>query len=215
MTSTLHRTLLLAAIAVAPEISATAFAQAAPASAPRAAEPVADSLSAQDREALAAAEQLASDSAQILDQWITTQGTTEDHLAARLYFPIAKTDPQKYRTPYDSLADRDIVGVEDRALARSPSFQYAILTDSNAYIPAHNSRFAQPLTGNQAQDYTNNRSKRMLGDTASLVAARSEAHYLLQRTRTETGEVIYDLSVPVTLRGKHWGCVRIGYRRTE
>jgi len=55
----------------------------------------------------------------------------------------------------------------------------------------------------------------MLGDPASLVAARSEARFLIQRVRLDTGDVIYDLSVPVTVRGKHWGCARIGFRRAE
>jgi len=27
--------------------------------------------------------------------------------------------------------------------------------------------------------------------------------------------VIYEISVPVMVRGQHWGCVRIGYRRIE
>lgn len=163
---------------------------------------------------LSAAEQLAADAEQRIERWIATQAITEDRLFARLYFPIPGTDPQKYQTPYDKLAERDMVGPEDKALERSPMWLYAILTDSNAYVPAHNSRFAQPLTGDLAKDYINNRSKRMLGDPASLLAARSEARYLLQRTKLETGDVIYDLSVPVTVRGAHWGCVRIGYRRS-
>ena len=116
---------------------------------------------------------------------------------ARLYFPVARTNPQKYTTQYDSLAERDLVGPEDKALARSPTLQYAIVTDINGYVPAHNTRFAQPLTGNAAQDYINNRTKRMLGDPASLLAARSEARFLIQRTKLETGDVIYDLSVPI------------------
>jgi methyl-accepting chemotaxis protein len=164
---------------------------------------------------LATAEQLAAESAQVIEQWITTQAMTEERVFARLYFPVAKTDPQKYSTPYDMLADRDIVGSEDKVLARSPTVQYAIVTDINGYVPAHNTRFAQPLTGNAAQDYVNNRTKRILGDFASLVAARSEGRYLVQRTRVETGDVVYDVSVPVIVRGKHWGCARIGYRRTE
>jgi methyl-accepting chemotaxis protein len=55
----------------------------------------------------------------------------------------------------------------------------------------------------------------MLADPTSFAAARSDARSLLQRVRLETGEVISDISVPITVRGKHWGCVRIGYRRTE
>ena len=55
----------------------------------------------------------------------------------------------------------------------------------------------------------------MASETASVIAARSEARFLIQRVKLETGDVIYDLSVPVTVKGKHWGCARIGYRRTE
>jgi len=213
MTRTLPRTLLVA-LAIATSIPAAARAQ--PAAAMRTAGDIpADTLTPQEREVLSAAEQLATDASQLIEQWITTQAITEDRVFARLYFPIAKTDPQKYATPYDALAERDIVGPEDKTLARSATLLYAILTDLNGYVPAHNTRFAQPLSGNAAQDYINNRTKRMLGDTTSLLAARNEQHYLIQRTRLETGDVTYDLSVPVSVRGKHWGCVRIGYRRSE
>ena len=134
---------------------------------------------------------------------------------AQLYFPVPKTDPLKFTTPYDTLADRDLVGPEDKTLARSAAWQYAIITDINGYVPAHNTRFAKPLTGVTAQDYSNNRTKRMFGDLESLHAARNEKPFLKQSFRLENGDLIYDLSVPVMVRGKHWGCARIGYRRSE
>ena len=214
MTRTMHRTLIVALMTAAPAIPSAALAQAATGSAARSDAP-ADALSAQDREVLAAAEQLAADGALVIEQWIITQAITEDRVFGRLYFPTPKTDPQKYTTPYDGLADRDLVGPEDKALGRSTALQYAIVTDINGYVPAHNTRFAQPLSGNPEKDYINNRTKRMLGDLASVAAARSEAHYLLQRVKLETGDVIYDVSVPIIVRGKHWGCARIGYRRSE
>jgi methyl-accepting chemotaxis protein len=220
---TLHRTLILAALAALPALPTAAIAQPAtppPASPPGSraaatAEPPSDGLSAQDHNVLAAAQQLAGEASQALEQWTITQAVTEDRLFARLYYPIAKTDPQKYSTPYDTLADHDLVGPEDKALARATGLQYAIVTDINGYVPAHNTRFSQPLTGVAAQDYVNNRTKRIFGDLASIIAARSEAKYLIQRVKLETGDIIYDLSVPVIVKGKHWGCVRIGYRRVE
>jgi hypothetical protein len=225
MTRTLHRTLLLAALVTAPALAPgpEALAQPAnpnppparPAAAAPAAEPPADGLSAQDREVRAAAEALAKEASQVIEQWIMSQASTEDKVFSRLYYPIAKTDPLKFNTPYDTLADRDLVPIEDKALARSPTWQYAIITDINAYVPAHNTRFAKPLTGITAQDYNDNRTKRMFGDLASLSAARSEKPFLIQPVHLETGDLIYDLSVPVTVRGKHWGCARIGYRRSE
>lgn len=206
------RILQLAALVVATIASSSMIAVAQPA-APAA--QVSDSLSAADRDALASAEQLANQATQTLERWIATQAISEQRLFARLYFPVPGTDPQRFTTVWDALADRDLLGFEDAALARSAAFQYAIVTDSNAYVPSYNTRYAQPLTKNPALDYANNRSKRMYADPQSLQAARSQASYLIQRVRLETGEVIYDLSVPVTVRGKHWGCVRIGYRKAE
>jgi methyl-accepting chemotaxis protein len=212
MTMTLARptTLLLLAALAGP----AAAQRAAPAPLPP--PPPSDGLSDQDRDMRDAANQLAADATQALEGWLISQAVSEDRLFSRLYFPIPKTDPTRYATPYDALADRHLVALEDKALNHTPAIeQYAIVTDENGYVPAHNTRFTQPLTGKADQDYANNRTKRLLGDSASLRAARSEARYLLQRTELETGEVIYDLSVPITVRGKHWGCARIGYRRAE
>ena len=211
MNRTLLRTLLLGVLAT----PLAASAQPAAPAPPRAPEVASDALSAQDKEVLAVAEQLAGDASQAIDQWIITQATTEDRVFSRMYFPIPKTDPQKFTSPYDALAERDVVPFEDKALSRSAAMQYAIITDINGYVPAHNTRFAQPLTGVTAQDYVNNRTKRIFGDLASLTAARSEAKFLIQRVKLETGDMIYDLSVPIMVRGKHWGCARIGYRRSE
>jgi hypothetical protein len=88
-------------------------------------------------------------------------------------------------------------------------------TDLNGYLPTHNQRYSLPLTGNLAFDLVNNRTKRIFGDRTGIAAARNEAPYLLQRYRRDTGELMADLSVPVRVRGKHWGCVRIGYRQVE
>jgi methyl-accepting chemotaxis protein len=217
MIRTLPRTLLVV-LATAASLPATTSAQPAQAAAQaRAGDPPLDVLTTQDREVLAAAQALATELSQVLEHWVTAKEITADRLFARLYFPLLepKTDPKKYTTPYSKLADRDLVSHEDKTLAGNPAFVYAILTDSNGYVPAYNQPFAQPLTGDIAQDYVTNRTKRLLGDRTSLIAARSELPYLRQHTRLETGDEIYDLSVPVIVLGKRWGCVRIGYRRSE
>jgi hypothetical protein len=48
-----------------------------------------------------------------------------------------------------------------------------------------------------------------------LTAARSQAPFLVQRYERDTGEQMVDLSVPVLLRGKHWGSVRVGFRALD
>jgi methyl-accepting chemotaxis protein len=180
---------------------------------PPAAAPANPELSAQDREVLAVANQLATDAAQIMERWLAAKEITEDRLRSRLYFPVAGTDPIKFTTEYDKLADRDLVAVQEKALARSTAFSYAVVSDLNGYVPTHNQKYSQPLTGNRAVDLVNNRGKRIYGDRTGLLAARSTAPYLIQHYERDTGEPLTDLSVPVVVRGKRWGTVRIGYQR--
>jgi len=35
---------------------------------------------------------------------------------------------------------------------------------------------------------------------------------VLQIYRRDTGEIMFDLSVPIVVRGRHWGGFRVGYR---
>jgi methyl-accepting chemotaxis protein len=172
-------------------------------------------LSAQDLEVLAAAKEMARDITQIIEQWLASGAITEERLFSRLYYPIADTEPVKYNTDYDSLSDRDFPNVQEKYLSKSSMFLFAIASDSNGYVPTHNKQFSQPLSGNRALDFVNNRSKRFFGDTVGINGARSTAPYLRQIYQRDTGEVTENMSVPITIRGKHWGCVRIGYRRVE
>jgi methyl-accepting chemotaxis protein len=72
-----------------------------------------------------------------------------------------------------------------------------------------------PLTGNLASDLVNNRTKRIFNDRTGLAAASSRSPFLVQRYQRDTGELMADLSVPVFVRGAHWGAVRIGYRAID
>ena len=219
MIRTLPRTLL---VVLATTASLPAAAPAQPAAPAHVGEPPPDALTTRDHTALTAAQKLATELSQVLEKWITTNAFPADQMFARLYFPIAEPRyPRRYKTPYTELADRNLatlatlVGLENEALASSPTFLYAILTDSNGYVFAQNEPPAPPLNHHAAQDYPNDRTRQLLGDTASVLAARSELPYLRQLTRLDTGDEIYDLSVPVTIGDKRWGCVRIGYRRSE
>jgi len=64
-------------------------------------------------------------------------------------------------------------------------------------------------------DLVNNRTKRIFGDQIGFRAARNEKPYLLQAYARDTGELVADISVPISIRGRHWGCVRIGFRQVE
>ena len=140
---------------------------------------------------------------------------SEERLFSFLYYPIAKTDPPKFTTDWDRLSDRDIQGIEEAVLTRSRTLVFAVLVDKNGYLPTHNLRYSQPLTGNLANDLVNNRTKRIFNDKTGLAAAQSVAPFLIQRYQRDTGETMVDLSVPVFVRGTHWGAVRLGFRAAD
>jgi methyl-accepting chemotaxis protein len=174
-----------------------------------------EGLTAQEQEMLAVANDFSRRCAETLEKWISSKETTRDKLFSSLYYPVPKTDPPKFTTDWDRLADRDIQAVEEAALARSPVMVYAVLVDRYGYLPTHNARYAQPLTGNLAMDLVNNRTKRIFNDRTGIAAARSVAPFLIQRYQRDTGEVMADLSVPVMVQGSHWGAVRLGYRSLD
>jgi methyl-accepting chemotaxis protein len=108
------------------------------------------------------------------------------------------------------------VDVQEQIYARAPNvIVYTVTVDRNGYLPTHNKRYAMPLTGNLASDLVNNRTKRIFNDKTGLAAAQNTAPFLIQNYQRDTGETMADLSVPITVRGQHWGAVRIGYRRAE
>jgi hypothetical protein len=174
-----------------------------------------EGLGPQEREMLALAQDFARKSGEILESWIAKKETTEERLFSALYFPVPRTDPPKFTTDWDRLADRDIQTLEENVLSRSGAMVFAVLVDRYGYLPTHNLRYSQPLTGNTATDLVNSRSKRIFNDKTGIAAAKSQAPFLIQKYQRDTGENMVDLSVPVMVKGAHWGAVRIGYRVAE
>jgi methyl-accepting chemotaxis protein len=102
--------------------------------------------------------------------------------------------------------------IQEPYLDRYPEMAYAIVCDGGGYVPTHNRRFAQPLTGDPARDMTGNRTKRIFADPVGKRCGTHTLPFLLQTYRRDTGEIMHDISAPVFVKGRHWGGFRIGYR---
>ncbi len=136
---------------------------------------------------------------------------SESDLFDRDYQRIEGSDPAKYHTRYDRFADELLPTIQEPILAEHPFIAYAIATDPNGYVPTHNNKFCQPLTGDPAKDLAGNRTKRIFDDPTGSRCGNHTRKLLLQTYKRDTGEVMHDLSVPVHVNGKHWGGFRIGY----
>lgn len=169
-------------------------------------------LRSQEQRMLALAKLFANRCRETMERWIDSEEVTQEQLFSFLYYPIPDTDPPKFATDWDELADRDIREISDDILSKSSAIAFAVLVDRNGYLPAHNRKYSLPLTGNPAVDLIGNRTKRIFADKTGLAAARNAQPYLLQRYSRDTGELMQDLSMPVMIKGEKWGSVRIGYR---
>ena len=128
------------------------------------------------------------------------------------YVPIPNTKPPKFKTRFDALTDRLLPPMQEPVLDGNREVAYAIACDRNGYVPTHNKRFTQSLTGDEARDIAGNRTKRIFGDAVGKRCGSHEVPFLLQTYRRDTGEIMHDISAPIYVKGRHWGGFRIGYR---
>lgn len=148
----------------------------------------------------------------IMDEAIASGQITAEALFDKAYQPIANTRPQKFTSRFDAFADKVFPRIQEALLERHPDLVYAIGCDKQGYVPTHNARFSQPLTGDYDKDFVANRTKRVFDDPVGKRCGTHELQFLIQTYRRDTGEIMHDISAPIYVGGRHWGGFRMGYR---
>ncbi len=128
----------------------------------------------------------------------------------RNYVEVPNTNPKKYKTRFTDFMKKYIQPIEDKVLSMNPKFKFVVLVDNNGYLPAHNTIYDKPLTGDYEKDLVGNRSMRIFNDPTGLAAGQNTEPLLVQTYMRDTGNAMYDVSVPIYIEGKHWGGLRIG-----
>jgi methyl-accepting chemotaxis protein len=130
----------------------------------------------------------------------------------RNYQRVPKTDPPKFRTSYDARVEAGLRQIGDEVLNQMPKLRFAFFMDENGYAPSHNSVFSKPPTGDPKIDLLSSRDKRIFDDeTSQRLSKNTEHDVLVQSYVRDTGELLTDVSLPVYIRGRHWGAVRIAF----
>jgi methyl-accepting chemotaxis protein len=135
-----------------------------------------------------------------------------EDLFDRQYQPIANTQPAKYQTRFDRYTDQVLPAIQEPLLPRHEGLVFAIACTQQGYVPTHNQLFSQPLTGDAQVDAVNNRTKRKFADRTGIRCGSHQQPVLLQTYTRDTGELMHDLSVPILVKGRHWGGLRLGYK---
>ncbi|WP_425273287.1 methyl-accepting chemotaxis protein [Pseudomonas petroselini] len=135
-----------------------------------------------------------------------------DDLFDRSYTPIANTSPSKYHTRFDGYTDQVLPAIQEALLPRHEGLVFAIACTPQGYVPTHNKAFSQALTGDIQVDAVQNRTKRKFEDRTGIRCGSHQQAVLLQTYTRDTGELMHDLSVPIMVKGRHWGGLRLGYK---
>ncbi|ROM95474.1 chemotaxis protein [Pseudomonas brassicacearum] len=135
-----------------------------------------------------------------------------EDLFDRNYQAIPNTAPTRFQTRFDRYADQVLPGIQEPLLKRHEGLVFAIACTQQGYVPTHNAIFSQPLTGDVDVDTLQNRTKRKFSDRTGIRCGSHQQPVLLQTYTRDTGELMHDLSVPIMLKGRHWGGLRLGYK---
>jgi methyl-accepting chemotaxis protein len=130
----------------------------------------------------------------------------------RSYQLISNTSPSKYQTRFDRYADQVLPAIQEPLLSCHEGLVFAIACTQQGYVPTHNKVFSQPLTGDSKLDTVQNRTKRKFDDRTGIRCGSHQQPVLLQTYTRDTGELMHDLSVPIMVKGRHWGGLRLGYK---
>lgn len=135
-----------------------------------------------------------------------------DDLFDRSYQAIPNTSPARFQTRFDRYTDQVLPAIQEPLLVRHEGLVFAIACTQQGYVPTHNKVFSQPLTGDVQVDTLQNRTKRKFADRTGIRCGSHQQAVLLQTYTRDTGELMHDLSVPIVVKGRHWGGLRLGYK---
>lgn len=132
------------------------------------------------------------------------------------YRPVAGSNPQQHMTRFVALTDRLLPEVQEPLLKFDPRIAFCAAVDRNGYLPTHNLIYSKPQGDDPVWNSANCRNRRIFNDRTGLSAGRSTRSFLLQTYRRDMGGgnfvLMKDVSAPISVKGRHWGGFRIGFR---
>lgn len=142
---------------------------------------------------------------------------TETDLFDTRYAPIAGTDPQQFMAKHTSLTDEVVHQYTEAVLEQDQRVVICCVADRNGYIGTHNKKYSQPQRpDDRLWNMANSRNRRIFDDRAGLVAARNTNPAYVQTYPRDMGGgnfiLLKEFDTPITVRGRHWGCVRLAIK---
>lgn len=132
------------------------------------------------------------------------------------YREIPGTNPRQHLARHVALTDRIVPPIIEAALAADGRIVLCAPCDRNGYIGTHNRRVSHPQGSDPTWNAAHCRNRRIFDDRTGSRAGSSLEPFLIQVYRRDMGSgqmvMMKDLSVPIFVRGRHWGALRLAYR---
>jgi methyl-accepting chemotaxis protein len=138
-----------------------------------------------------------------------------EDLFDRDYKLIQGSKPEQFETRYNALFDRILTPIFDSALAFAPQVVFSMAVDENGYCGTHNTKFSHRQGSDLVWNAANCRNRRFFKDRVGLNVGRNRKPFLLQVYQRDMGggrfSPMIDASAPITVKGRHWGGMRLAY----
>lgn len=135
------------------------------------------------------------------------------------YRAIPGTAPQQHLARHVRLTDRVVPPIIEAALALDARIAFCAPCDRNGYIGTHNRRFSHRQGDDPVWNAAHCRNRRIFDDRTGSRAGANREPFLIQVYRRDMGSgtmvMMKDLSVPIVVKGRHWGGLRMAYRDAE
>jgi len=133
------------------------------------------------------------------------------------YRPIPNTNPQQMMARFTDFTDQALPPIQEDILEANPRIAFCATFDRNAYLPTHNKKYSHPQRPNDpVWNAANARNRRVFDDPTGLGAARNTDPFVLKTYKRDMGggefQLMKDVAAPIYVKGRHWGCFRMGYK---
>ncbi len=133
------------------------------------------------------------------------------------YQPVPGSDPPQVTTRFTALTDRLLPPLQEPLLGFDPRVVFCAAVDRNGYLPTHNLAVSQPQRpGDPVWNAAHARNRRIFNDRGGLAAARNRMPGFVQTYERDMGGgrtvAMKEADAPITVRGRHWGGLRLAYR---
>jgi methyl-accepting chemotaxis protein len=139
-----------------------------------------------------------------------------EQLMDEKYRVIPGTDPKQYLTDYVEFTDRVLPAIQDPLQKSDPRIVFCVAWAKGGYLPTHNPNYRQKQGKDPVWNNANCRNRRLFNDRAVKKVAANTRPFLVQTYRRDMGGgnfvLMKDVSSPITIRGRHWGAFRMGFR---